>query len=151
MGADQAQNLVKHGVPGQSVGSCMKGRAGPANRGREMRIVCQCRAKSKTSIARKSERRPEPQLGQIEHAVGKAFAIAGISVMLFFWLNEDHSSRCAAVTFASAEKLLHSVLGCANKPVIVAMQIVGMGIETGTNGFNTTYRITHETNEIDRG
>src|SRR5262249_37377016 len=99
MGADRAQNLVKRGVPGQSVRTCMKGRAGPANRSRKIRIVRQCRAETKTSIARRSERRPEPQLGQIEHAVGKAFAIAGISVMLFLRLNEDHPSRCAAVTF----------------------------------------------------
>ena len=150
MGADQAQNLVKHGIHSQSVGSCMKGCARPANRGREMRIVRQCRAKAKTSIARKSEYRPEPQLGQIEHAVGEAFAAAGIPVVLFLRLNEDHPSRCAAVTFASAEKLLHPMLGRANKPVIVPMQIVGMGIEAGTNGFDATCRITHETHEIVR-
>ena len=70
--------------------------------------------------------------------------------MLFLRFNEDHPSRCAAVTFASTEKLLHPMLRCTNEPVIVAMQIVGMGIEAGTNGFNAAYRITHETNEIGR-
>jgi hypothetical protein len=41
--------------------------------------------------------------------------------MLFLRLDEDHPSRCATVTFASAKKVLQPMLGCADKPVIVAM------------------------------
>lgn len=144
------QDSVKCGVPSQALARTEKRTAGCADAMGEQRVVIERGGETRITAACVGQTGPQPWLWQIEHAIGKAPGRPRLPVMLFLWLNQDDTAWRAAPTGATAHEILHTTIGNADEPVIVAVKIIGMRGEAGPDGFDASGGIMHQTDTVGR-
>lgn len=80
--------------------------------------------------------------------VGETVGAAGLAVMGFLGLDQDHPSRRAAPAHAPAEEILNPAFGDADQPVVVAVQIIGVGGEPGVDRLHAARPIADQADAI---
>ena len=148
MRAQQGEDVVQGRVALKAPCPANQGATGDADHAAERWIVEQIVSKTRLTAGRVSQPRPQPWARQVEHPVREAIWTARLPIMGLLGLDQDDPARRAASTLAAAEEVLHAVIGGADQPVVVTVQVVSVRGEAGANRFHPARRIVHETDAV---
>ncbi len=151
MPAQPVQHPVQRGVADQVFAGPGQGGAGHADRHPEGRVVVKRGREARRATGCVGQAGSQPALRQIEHAVGEAARRPGLPVMGLPGLDQDDPAGRAALASAAAEEVLHTVVGDADQPIVMAMQVVGMRGEAGLDRLHAGRLVVHQPDTVGGG